>query len=264
MRFRSLGSGSAGNATLIEAGEGPYATRVLVDCGFGLREMETRLRRAGVQPDQIDLIFVTHEHGDHVGGALPFARRHGAALAMSDGTWRTVGDPETQAELDIRITRDGDTLQIKGLALQPFTVPHDAREPLQLCLSDGQCRLGVLTDLGCETPHVVAALQACTALLLECNHDEHMLAAGPYPAVLKQRVGGRLGHLGNHQAASILSQCLHPGLSHVVAAHLSEQNNTPELALAAIQAVVQQMGGPAGACKVLAASQHEGTDWITL
>jgi phosphoribosyl 1,2-cyclic phosphodiesterase len=261
MRFRSLGSGSAGNATLVESTSGGAGTtRVLVDCGFGLREMETRLQRAGLIPADVDLIFVTHEHGDHIGSALSFAKRHGTRLAMSQGTWRAVAsDADASGHT---VARDGECFRVGKLALAPFTVPHDAREPLQLRISEDQLSLGLLTDTGCETPHVVASLQDCDALLLECNHDETLLATGPYPPALKQRVGGRLGHLANQQAASILAQCAHPRLRHVVAAHLSEQNNTPELARTAIQEALALR--QVNTCAVLTASQSCGTDWISL
>jgi phosphoribosyl 1,2-cyclic phosphodiesterase len=261
MRFRSLGSGSSGNATLIETSDHTTrVTRVMVDCGFGLRDMESRLQAAGVEPAELDLIFITHEHGDHIGCALSFAKRHGTPLAMSQGTWRAIGDDV--ADMTPLLARDGQTMTVGGLQLFPFTVPHDAREPLQLRLSDGQRTLGVLTDTGCETPHVVANLQGCDALLIECNHDESMLMEGSYPPVLKQRVGGRHGHLGNRQAMDILAQCVHDSLCHVVAAHLSEQNNTPALAHAAMHAALQSKR--VSACQVTIANQAFGTEWISL
>lgn len=255
MRFCSLGSGSAGNATLVESDDGIHVTRILIDCGFGLREMESRLERATVDAASVDLVFVTHEHGDHIGSAVSFARRHGTPLAMSAGTWRAVGQPDVKWH----VVRDGEPLAFKGLQLFPFTVPHDAREPLQLRVGDGATMLGVLTDTGCETPHVLANLQDCHALVLECNHDETLLTNGPYPPVLKNRVGGRLGHLSNAQAAGILSQCAHGRLQHVVAAHLSEQNNSPDLALAALAGALG-----ANPSDLTVATQTQGADWRTL
>lgn len=232
MRFCSLGSGSSGNATLIEAGHGGDVTRVLVDCGFTRRELERRLTLRGVALETISAVFVTHEHSDHVGCARTLARRDGLPLWMSAGTWAALGDDAPPATL--RTVRDGETLHIGALELRPFAVPHDANEPLQLTCHDGRRQLGVLTDLGEIDDAVVGQLQACDALLLECNHDRDLLAQGPYPAFLKRRVGGRLGHLANHQAAELLRRCAHRGLRHVVAAHLSVQNNRPQLALAAL------------------------------
>lgn len=227
MRFCSLGSGSDGNGTVVESGSGSATCRVLVDCGFSLREFETRWARAGLSPGSLDAIFVTHEHGDHIGSAVGLARRHRVPLWMSRGTWQAIGEPELP-DL-IRFARDGESITIGSLEVQPFTVPHDAREPLQLRCSDGASRLGVLTDAGCATPHLLAHLQGCHALLLECNHDTGMLAASSYPASLKARVGGRLGHLSNGTSAEILAACMHDGLQHLVAGHLSVRNNHPDL-----------------------------------
>lgn len=233
MRFCSLGSGSSGNATLIEAPGLGRPTRLLVDCGFTLKELATRLACIGLAPEDLDAVFVTHEHGDHVGCALTLARRHRIALHTSRGTWRAIGAPEFDASL-LHFARDGAAIEIGALQLSPYTVPHDAAEPLQLTISDGSHRLGLLTDAGSITPHLQNALQACDALLLECNHDRALLAASGYPAALKARVGGRLGHLANETAAGLLATCRHDGLRHVVAAHLSAQNNRPALAAAAL------------------------------
>ena len=233
MRFCSLGSGSTGNATLVEAGSGTTTSRVLIDCGFSLRELQARLARIGLGCDDLDAVFVTHEHGDHVGCALTLARRHALPLWMSRGTWRAIGQPELPPA-QLQFARDGQSIAVGDLLLLPYTVTHDALEPLQLRLSDGARHLGVLTDTGSITPHLLASLQRCDALLLECNHDREMLARSSYPASLKLRVGGRLGHLSNDSAAQILAACMHDGLKHLVAAHLSERNNTPALARAAL------------------------------
>lgn len=227
MRFCSLGSGSAGNSTVVEAHAAGRTHRVLIDCGFSLREFELRAARAGLEPATLDAIFVTHEHGDHIGCAVGLARRHGIALWMSRGTWRAIGEPELPGLL--HFARDGQGITIGTLLLQPYTVPHDAQEPLQLrCSADG-AQLGVLTDAGSVTPHLLAHLQHCNALVLECNHDPALLAASSYPASLKARVGGRFGHLSNNTSAEVLAACMHSGLRHLVAAHLSTQNNRPAL-----------------------------------
>ncbi len=255
IRFRSLGSGSTGNATLIEGRGGITTTRVLLDCGFSLRELEARLQRVGMAAHELDAVFITHEHGDHVGCALTLARRHGVPLWMSRGTWRAIGEPELPGL--IHFARDGAYIEVGDLELRPYTVPHDAAEPLQICFSDGAVRLGVLTDAGCATEHLLANLQNCDALLLECNHEADLLAQSRYPQSLKARIGGRLGHLSNDTAARILRACLHGGLRHVVAAHLSEQNNRPDLALAALQ---QASSGFAPQLSV--ADPIHGFDWI--
>lgn len=257
IRFCSLGSGSSGNATLVEGRSGITATRVLVDCGFPLRELQARLHRAGLAIDDLDGVFLTHEHGDHVGCALALARRHRLPLWMSRGTWRAIGKPDLGGPM--HFVRDGDRVTIGDLELQPYTVPHDAEEPLQPCFTDGALRLGVLTDAGSITAHLVAQLQRCDALLLECNHDTAMLAASRYPTSLKSRIGGRYGHLSNDCAAQILAACLHGSLRHIVAAHLSRENNRPALAIAALAAVSGAASGD-----LIAAGPEWGFDWIEM
>ena len=258
MRFCSLGSGSSGNATLVEARSGRRASRVLIDCGFSMKELALRLGRAGLDCADIDAVFITHEHGDHIGCAMTLARKHGVPLWMSRGTWRALGSPELPPGL-LRFARDGEAIEVGALQLVPYTVTHDAFEPLQLRLSDGARHLGVLTDAGSITPHLIAHLQRCDALLLECNHDRELLANSAYPASLKTRIGGRLGHLANDTAAQILAACLHAGLRHLVAAHLSERNNSPQLARRAL-------GAAAGAAEtdIVVADPADGFAWLDL
>ncbi|MDC6168802.1 MBL fold metallo-hydrolase [Paucibacter sp. XJ19-41] len=258
MRFCSLGSGSAGNATLIEASQGITSTTVLIDCGFSLRELGRRLARAGSAPEQLSAIFITHEHGDHAGCALSLARQYQLPIFTSRGTWRAIGSPDFDPAL-LHLTQDGERLTLGDIELRPFAVPHDANEPLQLCASDGHRRLGVITDIGSLTPSVVQHLQHCNALLLECNHDEALLRASSYPASLKRRILGSHGHLSNASAAALLNECLHQGLRHVVAAHLSERNNSPALAAAALAEIL----GVAPA-DIPVASQTLGMDWLDL
>ena len=226
LRFKSLGSGSTGNATLVES-SGLVPFRLLVDCGLGIRQLQMRLGEAGLQANNIDAVFITHEHGDHIGCALALSLRHSIPVWMSQGTHAAIGSPDFGGLL--RIARDGDPIDLGGLEVMPFTVPHDAREPVQLTCTDGAARLGILTDLGHATPHVLKHLQDCDALLLECNHDTDMLAQSAYPDFLKQRVGGQYGHLSNTAAADIIRSVMNQRLQHVVAAHLSAQNNTAEL-----------------------------------
>lgn len=258
MRFCSLGSGSGGNATLIEASQGITSTRLLVDAGFSVRELVKRLARAGCAPEDVDAVFITHEHGDHIGCALAFAMRYRRPLIMSRGTWRAVGNADFDPAL-LRIAKDGEAMPLGDMALKPFTVPHDANEPLQLVLNDGALQLGIVTDLGCAPDGVAAALAGCQALLLECNHDEGMLRTGPYHPALKKRILGSHGHLSNAAAADLLSRCLHAGLRTVAAAHLSEHNNTPELARLALAAV---RGDDEPDIRV--AHPTLGLDWVVL
>jgi phosphoribosyl 1,2-cyclic phosphodiesterase len=260
LRFTSLGSGSSGNATLVEARprDGARPTRVLVDCGLPPRQLAARLATRGVLIADIDAVFVTHEHSDHVGGVLALQRRHGTAVWASAGTWR-----ETTAKAGTatacQVARDGEAIIIGAITLRPFAVPHDAAEPLQLTCSDGQRRLGILTDIGTPTEAVARSLQGCDALLLETNHDSAMLAAGSYPAWLKRRIAGDHGHLANEQSAALLDACRHDGLRYVVAAHLSRQNNRPELALDALRGALG-----AAAAQLTAANAADGCAWIEI
>jgi phosphoribosyl 1,2-cyclic phosphodiesterase len=251
IRFKSLGSGSSGNATVVQARSGTQLTHLLIDCGLGIRQLDARLGQAGMLAEQIDALFITHEHADHIGCARQLALRERIPVWMSHGTYTALGEPDFEGLL--RVACDDVDIEIGALALLPFTVPHDAREPLQLTCSDGASKLGVLTDLGHASTHVLDMLAGCATLLLECNHDPAMLAASTYPPFLKRRVGGAYGHLANEAAAAIAQAIQTRGLKQVVAAHLSEQNNRPELARRALAAAlgcaeadIHVADGPAG------------------
>jgi len=256
LRFKSLASGSGGNATLVEA-SGLLPFRLLVDCGLGIRQLAVRLAQVDLLPGDIDAIFITHEHGDHIGCAHALALRYRIPVWMSLGTHSAIGSPDFDGLL--HSARDGKAIDLGGLQLMPFTVPHDAREPLQLSCTDGSSKLGILTDLGHATPHVMAHLQACHALLLETNHDTELLSQSVYPPFLKCRVGGDYGHLSNTAATAIACALTHGGLKHLVAAHLSARNNRPEL--------VREVLSKALGCKpddILVAGQASGTPWLAL
>lgn len=231
MRFASLGSGSRGNGTLIEVA----GTLVLLDCGFATVHVETRMARLGKHPSDLTAIVVTHEHGDHINGVGPLARRYNIPVWMTPGTARY---PRLGQLPQQRLFNSHATFAIDALELMPYPVPHDAREPVQFVFGDGCRRLGVLTDVGCWTPHIESQLSGCDALLLECNHDSDMLQQGSYPPSLKQRVGGRHGHLSNAQSAELLGTLDRSRLQHLVAAHLSEENNHPALAQQALAEVM--------------------------
>lgn len=255
LRFKSLGSGSTGNATLIEA-TGLHSKRLLVDCGLGIRQLSTRLAEAGLAETDIDAIFITHEHSDHIGCARQLALRHRIPVWMSRGTCEGIGLTDLDGLL--HIARDGQALDLGELELMPFTVPHDAREPLQLTCTDGASKLGVLTDLGHATAHLLDHLANCNALLLECNHDVDLLDRSTYPPFLKRRVGGLYGHLSNTAAGEIARAVGHEGLRRVVAAHLSQQNNRPELAWQAMHEVLGD------STEVVVADAGSGTRWLAV
>lgn len=230
LRFTSLGSGSSGNALVVESG----TTRVMMDCGFATSETRLRLERVGLAPADIAAIVVTHEHDDHLGGVARFARRFAIPVYLTRGTAQWL-PPDFPAVL-VRFIDSHTPFVVDALCVEPFPVPHDAREPVQYAFSDGAVRLGVVTDLGCITQHVVEKLSGCEALVIECNHDLDMLMGGPYPLSLKQRVSGRFGHLDNAGAGHLVACLDRSRLRHLVAAHLSRQNNTPALAARALAA----------------------------
>lgn len=227
IRFASLGSGSRGNCLVVRAGR----ACVMVDCGFSVTEVGRRLERLSLTPQDIDVVLVTHEHTDHIGSAAAFSRRHRKPVWLTAGTLEALRDRDFHG---MRIFHAHEPLSVGDLRVDPYPVPHDAREPCQFVFSDGDRRLGLLTDAGSVTPHMQRTLDGCHALLLECNHDSDMLAAGPYPDLLKRRVGGDHGHLGNHQAEAMLEALDTSRLRHLIGMHLSEKNNTRPLALAAL------------------------------
>lgn len=254
MRFASIGSGSEGNGLVVEAG----ATRILIDCGFGVRDTALRLARLGVTPDSLDAILVTHEHSDHVGGVPAFAAKHGIPVWLTFGTLTIVGERFAGMERVYGFDSH-DAFAIGDLEVRPFPVPHDAREPVQFVVSDGAFRLGVLTDLGMSTRCVEQSLSGCDALVLETNHDLDLLAGSDYPYSLKQRISGRFGHLHNEASAALLAAIDTSRLQHLVAAHLSQQNNTPDRARAALAAVLSCAADWIGV-----ADQADGFGWRAL
>ena len=251
MRFASLGSGSKGNALIVQVEE----TIVMMDCGFGLAETESRLARAGLMPDDLDAILVTHEHSDHIGGVASFARKHKLPVWLTHGTAKVFNKGSLSNAL-INFVDPHEVFSVGNVEVTPYFVPHDACEPVQYVFSDGNARLGVLTDTGSITAHIENTLSGCDALVLECNHDLDMLMRGPYPASLKQRVAGKFGHLDNLTAASLLAGIDCSRLKHIFAAHLSQHNNLPALATAALAGVLGCSTGWIGI-----AEQVSGFDW---
>ena len=253
MRFAVLGSGSEGNALVVQVNQ----TRVLLDCGYSLSETVSRLARLGLQAEQLDGIVVTHEHGDHISGVARLARKFNLPVWLTHGTLRTQN--AAFAELSITEINPHLAFAIGDVQVQPYPVPHDAAEPVQYVFSDGARRLGVLTDSGSATPHIETVLNRCHALVLECNHDAKMLAQGDYPYSLKQRVGGRYGHLNNADAAALLGRLDNSQLQHIVAAHMSRKNNAVELVVEALCGVLQCTPD-----HIAVATQDQGLDWCEI
>jgi len=256
VRFASLGSGSKGNCLVAEAA----GSRVLLDCGLSPRETVRRLARLGLEPVAIDAVLVTHEHDDHAGHAYAFAAQHGIPVHLTHGTRRAQEAAGRSAEgVELRVIEGREPFAVGAIRVEPFTVPHDAREPVQFVLGDGTRRLGVLTDLGASTAHVEQMLSRCDALVLETNHDLDLLWASDYPKWLKERIAGPFGHLDNGASARLLAVLDRSRLKHVVAAHLSQQNNRADLARAALARALDCAEDWVGV-----ATQEEGFAWRDL
>lgn len=257
LRFKNLASGSTGNATIVEGRSGSEVRRLLVDCGLGLRQLQARLAQAQLEIEDLDAIFITHEHSDHIGCTQTLAGRYRIPVWMSQGTHSALGSPDFDGLM--RVARDMAAIDMGTFQAMPFTVPHDAREPLQLRCSDANRHLGVLTDLGHASPHVFDQLRNCDALMIEANHDPEMLDTSHYPPFLKRRVAGPYGHLANAATANILRAVQHSGLRCVVAAHLSAKNNTVGLAQQTLASALNWAPE-----KVKVASPTHGTEWFNL
>jgi phosphoribosyl 1,2-cyclic phosphodiesterase len=251
MRIASLGSGSRGNATLVQYRD----TTLLVDNGFSLKQFTRRLERLEIELDAIDAVLLTHEHGDHSGGVERLCARHEIPLWTAVGTARAAPSPDFEYQRLVA----GRAVTIGGIEIIPVTVPHDASEPLQFIFHqlDNGKRLGILTDTGHITRHIVEAFSCLDALLLEFNYDVEMLASGPYPEMLKQRVGGNLGHLSNDQSLDLLRQIDTDSLNCLIAAHISEKNNRSSI----VDQLIRQIGDVP--VPVLA-DQEAGFDWISI
>jgi phosphoribosyl 1,2-cyclic phosphodiesterase len=249
-----MGSGSSGNATLVEC-EG---TRILVDAGLGPRELADRLVSAGIDPASIAAIVLSHEHGDHVKGAASFSRKWGVRIVATRGTYAAAGlgvaeiaghDPLTLFQ----------PLQLGPLAITGVPVPHDAEEPVAFVIRGGGCRLGHATDFGHVSRAIADAFRLCDAVLIESNYDPTLLANGPYPWALKERIFGSRGHLSNADVARYLAQDLGDSCRRVVLAHLSEKNNHPELVQASAAAALARRGRGSVHVEL---TGRDGTDWI--
>ncbi len=252
LRFASLGSGSKGNATLIHSGE----ILILVDCGFSIVELTRRMSRLNCKPEDISAILVTHEHSDHIQGVAPLSRRFKIPVWMTRGTWVACKDTGFDS---VQYVSPHTSFNFDDLQVSPFPVPHDAREPCQFAFDYENQRLGLLTDVGRMTAHLIESLEQCNALMLECNYDPEMLQNGPYPPSLQKRIDGHYGHLANIQAQSILQQLDTSRLTCLIGMHVSEKNNSPDLAL---EALLAGMGSEA--CNISVADQENGFDWVDL
>ena len=248
MRLASLGSGSKGNATLVHLGD----QLLLVDCGFSARQVSTRLERLGLAPGDITALLVTHVHSDHMRGVQTLAHKFNIPVYASHGTLKAMDFPFAANSFDSH-----ESFALGNVQVVPVAVPHDAREPTQFVFVHDGVKVGVLSDLGHVTPHVIASYQDCDLLLMESNHDLGMLKAGKYPPYLQRRVGGLHGHLNNQQAVELLEAIGHSGLR-VVIGHISEANND----LAIIEQAFSSFRTRVASIEI--ANQSSGVSWQTV
>lgn len=252
MRFASLGSGSRGNATLVEHEN----TCLMVDCGFSTVEVERRLAKLDYQAENISGVLVTHEHSDHLQGVARVARKYTIPVWMTAGTYVSC---QHEHFPEINLISSHETFSIQDMQIQPFPVPHDAREPCQFVFDDARHKFAILTDTGSITTHIEEMIDGVDALMLECNHDTEKLKRGSYSRSLKERVSGKYGHMNNQQAAGLLSAIDHSRLQALVAAHISHENNSEELVRSALDQVLED-----GQERIRIADQDAGLGWIEL
>ena len=256
MRFCCLGSGSEGNSLVVET-DFLTKTKILVDCGLKFNVLEERLSDQEVSASDLDGIFITHEHGDHIRSAAKFARTYEIPIFMTHGSFYASRDNFEKIK-SLFFLRSDKIIVLNGLKILPFSVPHDAREPVALVFQDSKHRLGILTDTGSITPHITETLSKLDGIILEFNYDTNLLKKSSYPPRLKKRISSQFGHLSNKAAANLLKDIYHEKMQVIVAAHLSQKNNTPELVDYFLQTALLD------SVKTIIAGQSEPTGWINL
>ena len=255
MRAAILGSGSAGNAVVLESA----GRRLLIDAGFSCRQLENRMGSLGCEASTIDALLLTHEHGDHCTGADVFLRRYGVPVYATEGTLNSV-KLSAEARSASRSICSGEPFEVNGFYVEPFAIPHDAAEPVGFVVEDSEGhRFGLASDMGSRSQLAWGRLRDLDILILETNHDLHMLRSGPYPWALKQRVAGRYGHLSNREAADGLPDLLSSRLSTLVLYHLSKTNNLPALASETIGERLDREGSLA---RIVVAEQDNPSPWL--
>lgn len=233
-----LGSGSTGNSVYVASG----SCRILIDAGLSGKETVRRLDSVGVDIKDIAAVCLTHEHDDHTSSLRFLTRRLGVPLYANAGTIEAVERRVALTEARWHVFTTGVAFAIGDISLEPFSVPHDSYDPVGFVLTNARARVGIVTDMGMTTGLIRQRLSGCTALVLESNHDTSMLQDSPRPWGLKQRIAGHHGHLSNEQAADLISEVAHEGLSAVLLAHLSAECNDPELALRAVRDALAAAG----------------------
>lgn len=252
LKVASIGSGSSGNATLVKTD----TTTLLLDCGFTLKETTSRMSQLGLSPIDIDAVLISHEHGDHIRGIGPLSRKHNVPVWLTHGTHNALRDTRFSSA---HLLHAHKAFSIGDINIDPFPTPHDAAESCQYIFEHAGARFACVTDLGISTPHVESKLVGVNALIVECNYDEEMLKNGPYPASLQARIRGNFGHLGNEQAGELIKKLDHDCMQSILLGHLSEQNNTAEVAEDTIKAYLHSRHE-----RITVLEQHACSTWFEI
>ena len=256
MQFCSIGSGSLGNSFVVQDND----TLLLVDCGFGLAETEKRLANLNINAEDITAILLTHEHEDHIRGAFSLANKHTIPVYLTHGTFKMCAKKiKNSFDIEYRFIDSLATFNIKAIVVTPIVVPHDAREPVQFKFETDATSFAIITDLGYGSKNLIGSLSNVQSLVIEANHDQEMLNQSEYPESLKIRIGGRYGHLSNHEAAKILKEINAEGFKFIGAAHLSDKNNHPDIVK---KILGDAIGKESSFVKII--SQDHGIDWVTV
>ena len=243
MRLCSIASGSSGNCVYV----GSDATHLLIDTGISGKRIEEGVAELGLKLSEIDGIFITHEHTDHINGLGVIARKYGLPIYGTRGTLAAIRQAPSLGFIDeelLHCIKADEKYTVKDVTLYPIRTSHDAAEPVAYRIGHDKQKIAVITDLGCYNDYTVECLRDLDVLYLEANHDIHMLQVGPYPYYLKQRILGERGHLSNEAAGKLLSRLLHDKMRAVVLGHLSKENNLPELAYESVRVEVTMSDTP--------------------
>ncbi len=239
MKIAVLGSGSRGNATILDSG----TTRILIDAGLSARQLRTRIESLGIDPISITAMVITHDHRDHTAGSGVFSRKFGTEIYLTRPTRKACASLLRGTE-QVRLYEPGRSFTVGELRVDPFLTAHDAVDPVAVTVTGIRCgtRVGIATDLGKPTAGIRHSLAGCDFLVLEANHDEKLLRAGPYPSSVQARIASSHGHLSNHAAAGFARELLHPRLSGIFLAHVSAKCNRPELARETVRRALRKAG----------------------
>lgn len=229
-----LASGSKGNSVYISSG----TSAVLVDAGLSAIELERRMASRNLSPSRLKAIMISHEHTDHIQASFVISKRYKIPVYASRATMTAIGDKK-KSFYEIREFVCGSAFRINGMDIHPFSISHDAADPSGFTVSAGSKKMGIATDLGVATSLVKTRLMNCSLVMVEANHDPVMLASGPYPWTLKQRVRSRFGHLSNQETKELVAQIIHPGLKRIILGHISEKNNTHDMALGTVSEAIR-------------------------